>query len=145
MTNTERKLRLFIIDGNSYIYRAFYAIRNLSTSSGLPTNAVFGFANMLMKVIKEKAPDRLAIAFDPKGPTRRHIEFKEYKAHRPPMPKDLVPQIPYIHKLVQAFRIPVFVQDGQEADDVIATLAHRAAGAGMDVVIVTGIRTSSSL
>ena len=138
MTNTERKLRLFIIDGNSYIYRAFYAIRNLSTSSGLPTNAVFGFANMLMKVIKEKAPDRLAIAFDPKGPTRRHIEFKEYKAHRPPMPKDLVPQIPYIHKLVQAFRIPVFVQDGQEADDVIATLAHRAAGAGMDVVIVTG-------
>ena len=138
MTNTEKKLRLFIIDGNSYIYRAFYAIRNLSTSSGLPTNAVFGFANMLMKVIKEKAPDRLAIAFDPKGPTRRHIEFKEYKAHRPPMPKDLVPQIPYIHKLVQAFRIPVFVQDGQEADDVIATLAHRAAGAGMDVVIVTG-------
>lgn len=138
MTNTEKKLRLFIIDGNSYIYRAFYAIRNLSTSSGLPTNAVFGFANMLMKVIKEKAPDRLAIAFDPKGPTRRHIEFKEYKAHRPPMPKDLGPQIPYIHKLVQAFRIPVFVQDGQEADDVIATLARRAAGAGMDVVIVTG-------
>jgi DNA polymerase I len=138
MMNMEKKLRLFIIDGNSYIYRAFYAIRNLSTSSGLPTNAVFGFANMLMKVIKEKAPDRLAIAFDPKGPTRRHIEFKEYKAHRPPMPKDLVPQIPYIHKLVQAFRIPVFVQDGQEADDVIATLALRAAGAGMDVVIVTG-------
>jgi DNA polymerase-1 len=138
MTNTKDKLRLFIIDGNSYIYRAFYAIRNLSTSSGLPTNAVLGFANMLMKVIKEKAPDLLAIAFDPKGPTRRHIEFKEYKAHRPPMPKDLVPQIPYIHKLVQAFRIPVFVQDGQEADDVIATLAHQAVAAGMDVVIVTG-------
>jgi DNA polymerase I len=138
MTNTKKKPRLFIIDGNSYIYRAFYAIRNLSTSSGLPTNAVLGFANMLMKVVKEKAPDRLAIAFDPKGPTRRHVEFKEYKAHRPPMPKDLVPQIPYIHRLVQAFRIPVFVQDGQEADDVIATLAHKAAGAGMEVVIVTG-------
>ncbi len=138
MTNTKKKPRLFIIDGNSYIYRAFYAIRNLSTSTGLPTNAVFGFANMLMKVVKEKAPDRLAIAFDPKGPTRRHIEFKEYKAHRPPMPKDLVPQIPYIHKLVQAFRIPVFIQEGQEADDVIATLAHKAAGAGLDVVIVTG-------
>jgi DNA polymerase-1 len=131
-------LRLFIIDGNSYIYRAFYAIRNLSTSSGLPSNAVFGFANMLMKVIKEKAPDRLAIAFDPKGPTRRHKEFKDYKAHRPPMPRDLVPQIPYIHSLVQAFRIPVFIQEGQEADDVIATLASRASGAGMEVVIVTG-------
>lgn len=132
------KKRLFIIDGNSYIYRAFYAIRNLATSTGLPSNAVFGFANMLMKVIKEKKPDLLAIAFDPKGPTRRHGEFKEYKAHRPPMPKDLVPQIPYIHNLVQAFRIPVFIQEGQEADDVIATLARRAVDAGLDVVIVTG-------
>jgi DNA polymerase-1 len=130
--------RLFIIDGNSYIYRAFYAIRSLSTSTGLPSNAVLGFANMLMKVIKEKMPDRLAIVFDPKGPTRRHKEFKEYKAHRPPMPRDLVPQIPYIHSLVQAFRIPVFIQEGQEADDVIATLASQARGAGMQVVIVTG-------
>ena len=130
--------RLFIIDGNSYIYRAFYAIRNLSTSAGLPSNAVFGFANMLLKVIKEKEPDLLAIAFDPKGPTRRHGEFKEYKAHRPPMPKDLIPQIPYIHNLVKAFRIPVFVIEGQEADDVIATLARHAITAGMDVVIVTG-------
>jgi DNA polymerase-1 len=130
--------RLFIIDGNSYIYRAFYAIRNLSTSKGLPSNAVFGFANMLLKVIKEKKPDLLAIAFDPKGPTRRHGEFKEYKAHRPPMPKDLVPQIPYIHNLVHAFRIPVFLEEGQEADDVIATLARSAIAAGMDVVIVTG-------
>jgi DNA polymerase-1 len=134
----ESKPHFYIIDGNSYIYRAFYAIRGLSTSSGLPTNAVFGFANMLMKVIKEKSPDMLAIAFDPKGPTRRHGEFKEYKAHRPPMPRDLIPQIPYIHRLVQAFRIPVFIEEGQEADDVIATLARRAATQGMDVVIVTG-------
>ena len=129
---------LFIIDGNSYIYRAFYAIRNLSTSSGLPTNAVFGFANMLLKVIKEKSPDMVAIAFDPKGPTRRHADFKDYKAHRPPMPRDLIPQIPYIHRLVQAFRIPVFIQEGQEADDVIATLAHRAVSVGIDVTVVSG-------
>ena len=129
---------LFIIDGNSYIYRAFYAIRNLSTSQGLPTNAVFGFANMLLKVIKEKSPEMVAIAFDPKGPTRRHAEFKEYKAHRPPMPRELVPQIPYIHKLVEAFRIPVFIQEGQEADDVIATLAVQAASAGIRVTVVTG-------
>jgi DNA polymerase-1 len=130
---TQQKQRLFIIDGNSYIYRAFYAIRNLSTSQGLPTNAVFGFANMLLKVIKEKSPDMLAIAFDPKGPTRRHGEFKEYKAHRPPMPRDLVPQIPYIHNMVEAFRIPVFIKEGQEADDVIATLARRAVKDGMEV------------
>ena len=133
-----KKASLYIIDGNSYIYRAFYAVRGLTNSSGLPTNAVFGFANMLLKVIKEKSPDLLALVFDPKGPTRRHLEFKEYKAHRPPMPKDLVPQIPYIHKLVEAFRIPVFVQEGQEADDVIATLALKAEKEGMDITIVTG-------
>ncbi len=138
MQNQINKPRLFIIDGNSYIYRAFFAIRGLATSSGLPTNAVFGFSNMLLKVIKEKSPDMLAIAFDPKGPTRRHGEFKEYKAHRPPMPRDLVPQISYIHKLVDAFRIPVFMKEGQEADDVIATLARRAVTDGMEVTIVTG-------
>jgi DNA polymerase-1 len=136
--NPPPKPTLYIIDGNSYIYRAFFAIRNLSTSYGLPTNAVFGFTNMLLKVIKEKSPDMVAIAFDPKGPTRRHAEFKDYKAHRPSMPRDLVPQIPYIHKLVEAFRIPVFIQEGQEADDVIATLARKAESAGIDVTVVTG-------
>ena len=137
-TDNTGKTAFYIIDGNSYIYRAFYAVRGLSNSAGLPTNAVFGFANMLLKVIKEKTPDLLAIVFDPKGPTRRHLEYKEYKAHRPPMPKDLVPQIPYIHNLVAAFRIPVFVQEGQEADDLIATLAQKAELDGMSVTIVTG-------
>jgi len=134
----KKDTNFYIIDGNSYIYRAFYAIRSLASSSGLPTNAVFGFANMLLKVIKEKTPDLLAIVFDPKGPTRRHQEFKEYKAHRPPMPRDLVPQVPYIHRLVEAFRIPVYVLEGQEADDVIATLARKAEADGIDVTIVTG-------
>ncbi|MCK9418044.1 MAG: DNA polymerase I [Nitrospirae bacterium] len=137
-TSNNSKTTFYIIDGNSYIYRAFYAIRGLSNSAGLPTNAVFGFANMLLKVIKDKAPALLAIVFDPKGPTRRHGEYKEYKAHRPPMPGDLIPQIPYIHKLVEAFRIPVFVIEGQEADDVIATLARNAESHGMDITIVTG-------
>jgi DNA polymerase-1 len=136
--SSEPNPMLFIIDGNSYIYRAFYAIRNLSTSSGLPTNAVFGFANMLLKIIKEKSPEMVAIAFDPKGPTRRHTDFKDYKAHRPPMPRDLIPQIPYIHKLVSAFRIPVFILEGQEADDVIATIAHQAVSAGIEVTVVSG-------
>jgi DNA polymerase-1 len=137
-TGDKSNTNFYIIDGNSYIYRAFYAIRGLSTSTGMPTNAVFGFANMLLKVIKEKAPALLAIVFDPKGPTRRHDEYREYKAHRPPMPRDLIPQIPYIHKLVAAFRIPVFVIEGQEADDVIATLARSAESRGMDITIVTG-------
>jgi DNA polymerase I len=128
----------YIIDGNSYIYRAFYAVRGLSTSTGLPTNAVFGFANMLLKIVKDKHPGLLAIVFDPKGPTRRHLEFKEYKANRPPMPRDLAPQIPYIHRLVEAFRIPVYVIEGQEADDVIATLATRAVSDGIPVTIVSG-------
>ena len=93
---------------------------------------------MLLKVIKERTPDLLALVFDPKGPTRRHQEFKDYKAHRPPMPRDLTVQIPYIHKLVEAFRIPVFIQEGQEADDVIATLARKAESDGISVIIVTG-------
>ena len=128
----------YIIDGNSYIYRAYYAIKQLSTSKGLPTNAVFGFANMLLKVMSEKKPDYLAIAFDPPGKTRRHGVYQEYKSHRPPMPRDLVPQIPYIHRLVEAFRIPVFLIEGQEADDVIATLSRRAAAEGMEVTVVSG-------
>ena len=136
--NSKKRSILYIIDGNSYIYRAFYAIKNLSTSYGLPTNATFGFANMLMKVIKEKKPDLVALAFDPKGTTRRHVEFRDYKAHRPPMPRDLASQIPFIHKLVNAFRIPVYVRDGQEADDVIATLARKAIAEGIAVTIVTG-------
>jgi DNA polymerase-1 len=138
MIGKNRRRTLFIIDGNSYIYRAYYAIRNLSTSTGFPTNAIFGFANMLLKVVREKEPDLLAVAFDPKGPTRRHVEYRDYKAHRPPMPKDLVPQVPVIHRLVEAFRIPVFVLDGQEADDVIATIALQGIKAGLDIVIVTG-------
>ncbi len=139
MASTNRKKEiLYIIDGNSYIYRAFYAVRGLSNSSGLPTNAIFGFANMLLKVIKDRKPDLLAIVFDPKGRTRRHSEYAEYKAHRPPMPSDLVPQIPYIHKLVEAFRIPVFIVEGEEADDVIATIARKAESDGIGITVVSG-------
>ncbi len=132
------KKNFFIIDGHSYIYRAYYAVRSLTTSSGLPTNAVFGFATMLFKIIQEQNPALLAVVFDPPGPTRRHSEFAEYKANRPPMPKDLTPQVPYIRRLVEALRIPVFVEEGQEADDVIATLARKADSDGLEVTIVTG-------
>ena len=118
--------KLYLIDGNSYIYRAFFAIPHLSNSKGIPTNAVYGFTNMLMKVIKEEAPDYLAIAFDSKGPTRRHIEYEDYKAHRPAMPGPLARQIPYIHRMVEAFNIPVLIMEGVEADDIIG--AHSQKG-----------------
>jgi len=131
------KPTLYLIDGNSYIYRAYHAVRSLATSKGLPTNAIYGFTNMLLKIVKEKKPDYLAIAFDTKGPTKRHIEYEQYKAHRPEMPKDLVPQIPYIHRLVEAFNIPAILMEGYEADDIIGTISKKMEK-DFDVVIVTG-------
>jgi DNA polymerase-1 len=134
----KNKPTLYLIDGNSYVYRAFYAIRGLSTSRGFPTNAVYGFTNMLMKVAGEKKPDYLAVCFDPKGPTTRHAAYVDYKATRPPMPDALQPQIPYIHRIVEAMGIPVLLVPGVEADDVIAAVARKAGGMGFDVTIVTG-------
>jgi DNA polymerase-1 len=130
---------LYLIDGSSYIFRAFYAIRQyLSNSRGLPTNAIFGFSNMLLKVIRDEKPDYLAIAFDPRGPTFRHEEYKEYKANRPAMPEDLSPQIPYIHRLVEAFNIPIIMKEGFEADDFIWTVAVKARKKGFKVTIISG-------
>lgn len=129
---------LYLIDGSAYLYRAFFALPDLATAAGLPTNAVYGFTTMLQKIIRERRPDCLAVAFDEKGPTLRHEEFKEYKAHRPPMPDALSQQIPYIHRIVEALAIPVVKLQGFEADDLIGTLARQAGSAGLDVVIVTG-------
>jgi len=128
----------YLIDGSAYIYRAFFALPALANSKGLQTNAVYGFTTMLMKILRERKPDCLAITFDEKGPTHRHEEFKEYKAHRPPMPDGMSAQIPYIHQVVEAFGIPVVRKQGLEADDLIGTLARKAAAAGFEVVIVTG-------
>jgi DNA polymerase-1 len=130
--------RLFIIDGNSYIYRAFYAIQHLSTSKGLPTNAVFGFTRMLLKVLNQQQPEYLVIAFDHKAPTFRHKQYTEYKAHRPPMPEDLIPQIPYIKQIVEALNIPSLELAGYEADDIIGTLAQLAQKEKIKTVIITG-------
>lgn len=130
--------RLFLIDGNSFCYRAFYAIRALSNSKGMATNAVYGFVTMLNKLVKDSRPDMLAVAFDLKGPTFRHKKFEEYKIHRKPMPDDLVTQMPVIKKVVQAYRIPIYEMEGYEADDVLATVATKAARHDIDVFIVTG-------
>ncbi|MDH3543872.1 MAG: DNA polymerase I, partial [Desulfuromonadales bacterium] len=130
--------RLFLIDGSSYIYRAYYAIRHLSNSQGMATNAIYGFTNMLLKVIRESQPDQLAVIYDSKGPTFRKDLYPEYKANRSAMPEDLVPQIPYIKRVVEAFNLPGIEKAGYEADDIIATLASKFAAKGMEVTVVTG-------
>ena len=129
---------LYLIDGSAYIYRAFFALPALNNSKGLQTNAIYGFMTTLLKIIREHKPDGLAVAFDEKGPTARHEEFKEYKAQRPPMPDGMKAQIPYIHRAVEALNIPAVRQAGYEADDLIGTLARQAEQSGYDVVIVTG-------
>ncbi len=128
----------YIIDGSSYIFRAYFGIRELSNSNGLPTNAVYGFIKMILKIVNDKKPDYLAIAFDTKGPTFRHTAYKEYKAHRPSMPDQLAVQIPYIHRAVTAFGIFSIFREGYEADDIIGTLAKKGEAEGLSVTIVSG-------
>jgi DNA polymerase-1 len=130
--------RLYLVDGHNYLYRAFHAIRGLTNSKGFPTNAVYGFAVMLIKILREEEPEYLAVAFDSKGPTTRHEIFPEYKGTRPPMPEDLTPQVPVIMDLVRAFRVPVLEREGCEADDLMATAARLGKEAGLEVVIVSG-------
>jgi len=130
--------RLFLIDGSSYVFRAFYAIGRLSTSKGFPTNAIFGFTSMLLKVLREMKPEYVAVVFDVKGPTFRDEIYADYKANRPDMPEGLEPQIPYIKRIIEAYNIPVIEKEGYEADDIIGTIAKEVAKQGMDVVIVTG-------
>jgi DNA polymerase-1 len=129
--------KLYLIDGNSLLYRSYYAIQRLSTSKGFPTNAVFGFISMLKKIIEKEKPGYLGIAFDAKGPTIRHKAFKDYKAHRKPMPEDLVVQIPVVKKIVKAFNIPFFEYENYEADDVLGSLAKQASSQNVLSVIVT--------
>ncbi len=135
---SDQPKQLYLIDGSSYIYRAYYAIRHLSNSQGMATNAIYGFTNMLLKVMREMQPDHLAVIFDSKGPTFRKEIYSEYKANRSAMPDDLVPQIPYIKRIVAAFNFPGVEVPGFEADDIIATLAKRFAAQGMEVTVVTG-------
>ena len=134
---TNRK-RLFLVDGAHAVYRSFHAIRDLSTSKGFPTNAVFGFTQIVQKVLKDHDPDYFVVVFDTRAPTFRHKRFPAYKANRPPMPEDLSVQLPWIRKVLEAYRIPVVEQDGYEADDLMGTYAELALRRGMDTVLVTG-------
>jgi DNA polymerase-1 len=135
---TERKRKLCLVDGNSYIHRAYHAIRGLTNRRGLPTNAVYGFLNMLLKVVNEERPDMVAVVFDAPGPTFRHEIYREYKANRPRMPEDLAVQVDYIKRLTAAFGITALEMPGYEADDLLATLGRRAAEKGHEVLFITG-------
>ena len=130
---------LYLIDGSSYIFRAYFGIRQfLSTSTGFPTNALYGFIHMLQKVVKDEKPDYLAVAFDSKEKTFRHKMYEDYKANRDAPPEDLAKQFPYFEPLVQAYNIHGVRVPGYEADDIIGTLAKKAATEGFKVVIVSG-------
>lgn len=129
---------VFLIDGSGYIFRAYYAVRPLSSSKGVPTNAVYGFTSMLIKLLREHKPRYLAIAFDTGKPTFRHEMYAAYKGNRPPPPEDLIPQFDLIHRVVDGFRIKRLVKEGFEADDLIGTVTKTARAQGHQVVIVTG-------
>jgi len=132
------KKPVYLVDGSSYIHRAYHAIRSLSNSKGFPTNAVFGFTKMVLKLLAEKQPTHMAVVFDAKGPTFRHEIYKEYKANRPPMPEDLAQQMPIAKEIVEQLDIKMLEKEGYEADDVIGTLARMCEQKKFRVVIVTG-------
>ncbi|MBV8357467.1 MAG: DNA polymerase I, partial [Deltaproteobacteria bacterium] len=134
----EERRTLYLVDGSGYIFRAFFALPRLNNSRGLPTNATYGFIRMLLKLLKEARPTHIAVVFDSARKTFRDELFESYKANRAETPNDLLQQIPYIYRAVDQFRIPRLVIDGYEADDVIGTLAVRAARNGFNAIIVTG-------
>jgi DNA polymerase I len=129
--------KLYLVDAMSNVHRAYHAIQRLSTSAGRPTNAIYGFVNMLRKMLREHSPEYLAVAWDGPQRTIRHQTYAPYKANRAPMQDDLATQLPAIRQVLDAYRIPVLELPGFEADDVIGTLSVKAAGEGLDVVIVT--------
>jgi len=128
--------RLYLVDGTAQLFRAYHAISGLTSPTGLPTNAIYGFTSMLRKLIRDERPPYLAVAFDLGGAVFRHAAYAEYKAHRPPTPEDLDVQAPYARRVCQALRVATLELAGYEADDLIATGARQAREAGFDVVIV---------
>ncbi|WP_341502481.1 DNA polymerase I [Gallaecimonas sp. GXIMD4217] len=136
---------LILVDGSSYLYRAYHAPPHLTNSKGEATGAVYGVVNMLKSLLRQFKPDHMAVVFDAKGKTFRDEKFADYKAHRPPMPDDLRSQIAPLHAIIQAMGLPMLVIDGVEADDVIGTLAKKHAEAGRHVLISTGDKDMAQL
>ena len=136
---------LLLVDGSSYLYRAFHALPDLRNPAGEPTGALYGVLNMLRRLETDYKADYKAVVFDAKGKTFRDDWYPQYKAHRPPMPDELRAQIEPIHAAIRACGWPVLNVDGVEADDVIGTLATQAAAAGIDSVISTGDKDLTQL
>ena len=136
---------LYIVDGSGYIFRAYYAVQPLSTSGGLPTNALLGFTRMLGKLIRDVDAKYIAVTFDTPVKTFRHDLFSEYKANRGDCPEDLVPQMPYFRKIVDALGIRSLEKEGFEADDVIATLVNSLGSAKQEIIIVSGDKDLTQL
>ena len=134
-----------LVDGSSYLFRAYHALPDLSNSKGLSTGAIHGVTNMLRKLLEEVNPSHMVAVFDAKGPTFRNALYPEYKANRPPMPEDLVEQIKPLHELVRLMGIPLLAVADVEADDVIGTLAHQAAQQGIDTLVSTGDKDMAQL
>ena len=145
MENMDTKTPLILVDGSSYLYRAFHALPPLTNSKGVPTGAVKGVINMMRRLQKDYPQSTLVVVFDAKGKTFRDDIYSDYKAHRPPMPDDLRVQIKPIHNIIQAMGLPMLIIDGVEADDVIGTLAVQATAAEQPVVISTGDKDIAQL
>jgi len=142
---TNQQAPFVLVDGSSYLFRAYHAIPELNNSKGEPTNAIYGVVNMLRRLIADYGPEHVVVVFDAKGKTFRNDMYKEYKANRPPMPEDLASQIKPIHEIVEAMGLPLLCVPGVEADDVIGTLAAQATELGMDAVVSTGDKDMAQL
>ena len=132
--------KLVLIDGHSILNRAYHGLPDLTNSEGLHTNAVYGFLNIMFKILDEEKPDYLTVAFDVHAPTFRHRMFDAYKGTRKPMDEELRQQVPMIKEMLTAMGVKILEKEGYEADDILGTLSVRAEKAGMDVAIISGDR-----
>ena len=136
---------LILVDGSSYLFRAYHALPPLTNSKGEATGAIVGVINMLRKMIADYQPRHIAVVFDAPGGSFRNEIYDQYKANRPPMPDDLREQIAPLHRIVRAMGLPLLIESGVEADDVIGTLATRASAQGMSTLISTGDKDMAQL
>ncbi len=138
-------MKLLALDGNSIVNRAYYGVKPLTTTQGIHTNAIFGFLNILQRLLDEDQPDALCVTFDLKAPTFRHRAFTAYKAQRKPMPEELAMQLPLLKEVLAAMQIPMYAMEGWEADDLLGTISRRCEAEGWDCTLVTGDKDSLQL
>ena len=143
--STQPTHRIILVDGSSFLFRAYHAVPPLSSPAGLPTNAIHGVTNMLRKLMAEYHNDDICVVFDAPGKTFRNELYAQYKAHRPPMPEDLRVQIEPLQQLIRAMGLPLIIEPGVEADDVLGFLAQQAAAQDFSVIISTGDKDMAQL